>query len=284
MRSFLLPPIAAALLAAPVIALAKEPPATQASADQAARMSAIGQRGRLLFDLDRAAWVATDDFVAKVGDLSKTDGKGYVTEREGEGFIVTFYAGEPGSEVAIYVGHVAGGRVVSGRLLNGGDRTPLTPGQARLAAARRAGQAAGLRPCTAAPFNVTAVPPSSADQPLELYLTSAQVENGVYPFGGHYLLTVGPDGQVISTRKFTNSCLNMPLPRTGPGGAVPAAAVVSHLLDPTPTEIHVFMSITIGKPVYVVTSDPERIWVVNGESVALAGPKDKMAKAIRSRR
>jgi hypothetical protein len=284
MRSFLLVPIAAALLAAPAATLAKERPATQASAGEAAALSEIGQRGRLLFDLDRAAWVATDDFAAKAGDLSKTGGKGYVTEREGEGFVVTFYAGEPGSEVAIYVGHVAGRRLISGRLLTGGDRIPLTPAQARLAAARRAGQAAGLRPCTAAPFNVTAVPPSSADQPLELYLTSAQIENGVYPFGGHYLVTVGPDAQVLSARKFTNSCVNMPLPSTGPAGAVPAAAVVSHVLDPIPTEIHAFMSITIGKPVYVVTSDPERIWVVNGESIALADRKDKMAKAIRSRR
>jgi hypothetical protein len=282
MRSFLLAPIASALLAAPVPALAKRPAAAVAT-EQAATLAAIGQRGRLLFDLDRAAWVATDDFAAKAGDLSKTGGKGYVTEREGDGFVVTFYAGEPGREVAIYSGHVAGGRVTSGRLLSGADRAALTPAQARLAAARRTGRSEALRPCTPAPFNITAVPPVSAEQPLELYLTSAQVESEVYPFGGHYLMVVGPDGNRVSLRKFTNSCLNMPLPRAGTGGAVPAAAVVSHVLDPTPTEIHVLMSITIGKPVYVVTSDPQRIWVVKGESIAPAGPKDKMAKAIRSR-
>jgi hypothetical protein len=32
-----------------------------------------------------------------------------------------------------------------------------------------------------------------------------------------------------------------------------------------------------------VTSEPQRIWLVRGDKVSLASPKDKMAKAIRSR-
>lgn len=284
MRFFILAPIAAALLAAPAAALAKQRPAAEASAGEAARLAAIVQRGRLLFDLDRAAWVATDDLIKKVRDPGKAGLKGYVVEPDGTGFTVTFFGGEPDRPIAIYVARVEQGRAISGRLLADAERVPLTAMQVRLAKARSTATTIEERPCTAGPFNAAIIPPASADAPIEIYLTSPQTEHGVYPFGGHYLMVAGPDGSRVSLRKFTNSCLNMPLPSSGPAGAVPAAAVVSHVLDPTPTEIHVFMSITIGKPVYVVTSDPERIWVVNGESVALAGPKDKMAKAIRSRR
>lgn len=246
---------------------ATPPPPT--TSEENAQLQAIIARGNLLFDLDRAAWVATDDFAAKVGNLATSGGRGYVTEREGDGFAVTFYGGDEGNEVAIYVGHVAGGRVTSGTLLRGAARVPLTPAQKRLAAARRAAYGtAGLQRCTAAPFNITAVPPESADQPLELYLTSAQVANDVYPFGGHYLLTVAADGQVTSTRKFTNACLNMSAPRND-SKQVPAALMVGHLLDPLPTEIHVFMARSVDMPVYVGTSMSNRLWEVRAGGIRL---------------
>lgn len=259
--------VAACLAAAPAAARpSRDVP--RLTAEESAQLDSIVERGNLLFDLDKAAWVTTDDLAAKVGDIHKTGFKGYVTERDGNGFVVTFYAGEPGSEVATYVGHVAGGRVVSSRLLTGPDRIALTPVQRRLAAARRAGFAAGLRPCTNGPFNVTAVPPISADQPLELYLTSPQVETDVYPFGGHYLLKVGPDGRVLSTRKFTNSCINMSARPSRPGSR-PAGLFITHLLDPVPTEVHVFLARTIGLPVYVGTTTSNRVWEVQAKKIRL---------------
>ena len=266
----------AVLAGTPAAARQKKAPPPP-TAEESAQLQAIIARGNLLFDLDRAAWVATDDFAAKVGNLATSGGRGYVTEREGEGFVVTFYGGEEGSEVAIYVGHVAGGRVTSGALLTGEDRVPLTPAQKRLAAARRAGYAAGLQRCTAAPFNITAVPTESAEQPLELYLTSAQVETDVYPFGGHYLLTVAPDGKVKSTRKFTNACVNMSVPRND-NTQVPAALMIGHLLDPLPTEIHVFLARMLEMPVYVGTSSSNRLWEVQGNGIRLVSLIDDKAR------
>jgi hypothetical protein len=38
------------------------------------------------------------------------------------------------------------------------------------------------------------------------------------------------------------------------------ALVVSHLLDPTPTEIHVFSVFAAKKPIYVITVTNDRIW------------------------
>lgn len=273
MIRLLLSPIAAALLAVP--AAAQQAPATIPAADQAAKLRAIGARGRLLFDLDRAAWVATDDLMKKVRDPASAGLKGYVVEHDGPGFAVTFFSGEPGRFVAHYIARVVGGRVRSGRLLAGAERVPLTPLQLRLALARSAAGSSGLRACTQETFNAAVIPPASDTAPIELYLTSAQTQSGIYPVGGHYLLTIGIDGTVQSTRKFTNSCLNMQVPRGKRGGAQPAGLFVAHLLDPLPTEIHVFLSIWIGKPLFVGIGNPPQVWAVEGERIRLVSPSGR---------
>jgi hypothetical protein len=70
---------------------------------------------------------------------------------------------------------------------------------------------------------------------------------------------------VLTTRPFTRSCLNMPA--RPPQGSTPSMLVVSHLLDPEPTELHVFTSLTSRLPVGVVTPD-RRLWTVNGTAMS----------------
>ena len=125
-----------------------------------------------------------------------------------------------------------------------------------MAKARSIGPGPDFRPCTNAAFNAAIVPPASLEAPLEMYLTSAQTDANVYPLGGHYLLSLAPDGRLLSVRKFTNSCLNMERPRGGGRRGEPAALFVSHLLDPTPTEIHVFLALSAKLPIFVVIGDP----------------------------
>jgi hypothetical protein len=115
------------------------------------------------------------------------------------------------------------------------------------------------------------IPPVSGTAPIEVYLTSAQTDTDVLPFGGHYLLTIGADGTVQSVRKFTNSCINMERPRASRRKGRPVALMVTHLLDPVPTEIHVFMSLTAAMPVYVGAGDPPQLWEVEGERISSAG-------------
>ena len=269
---YLLAALAAALIAAP----APAQPVPSPTAEETAKLTAIGVRGRLLFDLDRAAWVATDDLLRTVRDPAAAGVQGYVVESDGAGFAVTFFGGAAGRQAGIYVARVADGRVVSSRLLPAAERIVLTPAQIRLAAARSAAtRTIQERPCTGRPFNAAIVPPSAPEAPVEVYLTSPQTETGVYPFGGHFLVTVGADGRVLSQRKFTNSCMNMALPRASRRRGTPAAAVITHLLDPTPTEIHVFLSLSMAKPVYVMTGEPRRIWAVDGAAIALAETADK---------
>ena len=48
-----------------------------------------------------------------------------------------------------------------------------------------------------------------------------------------------------------------------------AALTVTHLLDPVPTEIHVFSSLSIHLPVLVATTSNAHLWAVEGNRIRL---------------
>jgi hypothetical protein len=249
-----------------LLLLASVPAAAQSAAEKAG-LKAAGERGRLLFELDRAAWVTTDDMLRRFGRRDMPI-KGWVVEREGpERYRVTYFGDGSAGPVAWYAGSVKAGKVTSGTIFPEAARPPLTAAQLRLRqAADIARGFAEYRPCTPARFNVAVVPPASPEAPVDAYLLSAQTETTVYPVGGHYRLTIAPDGTVLSHRRFMNSCMNVDTAATG--GAVPAALVLTHLLDPIPTEIHVWTSLAMRKPIFVGTG-PQRIWSVTGDRIRL---------------
>ncbi|MFD1951307.1 hypothetical protein ACFSGX_11085 [Sphingomonas arantia] len=122
----------------------------------------------------------------------------------------------------------------------------------------------GLRPCAPAAFNSVILPPETSGGPYIGYLLSPHTDGVGYPAGGHYRIEVSQAGKVVAQRPFTKSCIA--LGGRGPDGAKPAALVVSHILDPVPTEIHVFVSLATGLPLYVVTG-PDATWKVTGTAI-----------------
>lgn len=261
------------LLAALAALLAFLPAAGRAqNADEQRRIDWVQQRGRLLFEVDRAAWVTTDDLAARMPDLRGAGLRGWTVERDGPAYVVTYYLGEGAAREALYRGRVENQRVTSGEVFPAGSRPPLTPIQRRIADARDAVSHLERRPCTNASFNVAVIPPETPDAPLDVYLLSAQTETDVYPFGGHFRATLLPSGELRDQRAFTNSCLNM---STRAKGQDPMAALmITHLLDPIPTEIHVFLSIWTHMPVFVGTANPQRIWEVDGSRIRLVPTSD----------
>lgn len=249
-------------LAAPAPAVAQEP-------NERSAIEWALQRGRLLYDLDRAAWVATDDLVARVPDPAAQGVRGFIVERDGSSFAVTFYGGAEGAPVALYRGSVRRGRVTDRQLFAESARPPLTPPQRRLVAARNAAAAIGRRPCAGQSFNTAVIPPDGLDGPVDVYLLTPQVRRGEFPFGGHFRATVATDGTITASRAFTNSCLAMSAP---PGAA---AMFVTHLLDPVPTEIHVFTALSAGLPVAVGTDRGSRTWLVTGQSIRPIEPRTR---------
>ena len=115
--------------------------------------------------------------------------------------------------------------------------------QRRIAAARGLLEQMNARLCADTHPNIAVIPPDSLDGSMDVYVLTPQTAAGTYPFGGHNRATCSAAGQLLSQRAFTNSCLDMSEPAQGAGR--PGALFVTHLLDPIPTEIHVFLAIWI---------------------------------------
>jgi hypothetical protein len=251
------------LLAVSFGALAQPSPV----AEEQRQLAWVAERGRLLFEIDRAAWVGTDDMFAQIPNAASSGMRGYVVERDGGGLAVIFFGGPTDAPVAFYRGRIENRQVVSRQVYPADSRPPLTAAQRRLAAVSELSRTLDRRPCGSAPFNTAIIPPVTPDGPIDLYLLTPQVREGIWPAGGHYRFTFGSDDTILSSRAFTNSCIEL-------GGAPgpderPVALVVTHLLDPIPTEIHVFTSLTSGLALGVGTSNPERMWWVAGDRIEI---------------
>jgi len=264
-RHRLIPSVLAAAIPAMSPAAAAQtspPPAATVSASEQAQLDRAVARGRLLFELDRAAWVGTDDMMANLRDYRSIGLRGYVVDRDGDALVVIFYGGPAENPVAFYRGRVENRRVVSRQVFAAAERPALTALQHRLVAAREAANRLGRRPCGDRPFNTVAIPPDAPDAPIELYLLTPQVRQGEFPLGGHFRAAINADGSVGENRAFTRSCLSMPRPPNAAG------LFVSHLLDPVPTEVHVFTSLTAGVPVFVGIRN--RVFAVTGDRITIS--------------
>ena len=247
-----------------------EPPATPAPAltpAQLAELERTAERGRLLIAIARAGLIATQDMLSRISDPDGAGLEGWIAEPEGNAMAVTFYGEGAQGPVAIYRGRVLGSRITSREVFLGADRPALNPIQARMAAARSASEVADQQACTSQPFNVLVVPPPSGSAPIDVYRMSAPAERGRFPLGGHFRSTVAADGHVAETRAFTNACVNLDVPPVAEGEQ-PRPLAVTHLLDPMPTEIHVVLAQMTGRPLMVVTGDPQRVWLVTNERIA----------------
>jgi hypothetical protein len=249
-------------------------PATPSTdTDQTGALARVGSLGTVLFALDRAAWVASDALTATVPKETLARVGGWVVERSGDrALTVTFYSGTGDAARAIFVAEVADGKVSSSRTI--AADTVLTPAQAVLARARESGAAEaarrGLRPCTPEAFNTVVVGTGTGDAPSLVYLLSAQPDARTFPAGGHYRMLVHPDGRVSAFRPFTRACLNLSAP-PGEKGRTPVGSFVNHVLDPTPTEIHVFTSVAMRLPLFVGTKTG--VWQVRGRTITSSDMK-----------
>jgi len=264
---------AAAAAQRPAAAPAARAPArstTPPTAEERQRLTAAGQRGILLFEIARAGQLTTQDMLARVTNPAGAGIAGWVATPETDGTMsVVYYAETPAGPVAVYRGQVAGNRIASREVFTGADRPALTPVQRRMAAARAAVANLDRQPCGGT-FNVFVVPPAAADGPVEVYKLSPQTQRGKYPLGGHFLATVAADGTVSAPRAFTNRCVDLDSP-TALANAQPRPLAVTHLLDPLPTEIHVFLSLWMNRPLLVATGEPERLWTVSRGRIGLVG-------------
>jgi hypothetical protein len=255
--------VAAALVALPALA---DPTEGQRAAAKEAEV-----RGAEIYAYDQAAWHSTDRFVI---DLQKhgltletaqdAGFGGYVVEPAGGGLLmVTYYAKNEGKWVAMARYWVQGSRVKKGGFLKPKDDSTLSPLALKLIDVREKVIDTAVEQkvflCTKGNLNTVVLPPR-ADGTIPAYVMSSGVETGVFPAGGHYRYVFGTDGKLLSSRAFTKACVNVDVkavPRNAAGYAV------SHMLDPQPTEIHVFVSYNTPVKLFVIIEGSKDLWEVS---------------------
>jgi hypothetical protein len=242
-------------------------PAFAQTIEERAQLDWVFARGHLIYVLDRAAWVATDDMRARIPDAETRDMRGWVVEPDGAAQVVTFFGGPQDAPVAHYRGRVEHGRVVSSEVFGDDSLPPLTLMQRRLASALDAVRSQSRMRCVNQTFNSVAIPPDPADAPIDVYFLTPQIRANEWPGGAHYRYTVAANGTVLSSRAFTNTCITL-------GGGLGSnerveALFITHLLDPLPTEIHVFTMWTSRLPLGVGTQNPDRTWWISSQGIEL---------------
>jgi len=250
--------------------------------EQALLQTAI-DRGVLLYMYDQAAWHGTDDMREKMKDRLGEVG-GWIVEGPAAAPHLLFLDHDEADPHAVYTADFKGKELAASHVLGPSDDRSLTGPERAMAAAlrtaRKAAEDAHTGYCVAKPFN-TVVLPATTGSPIRVYLLTPQTKTDALPFAGHYLVEVGEDGRAGPVQRFTKSdCAEIPL--NEPSGKKSSALMVTDLLHPVPTEIHVFSSLSGQIPVYVLTTVNKHLWAVEGSRVRLVQAdvsKEKAAPA-----
>jgi hypothetical protein len=236
------------------------------------------QIGARLFIHDVAAWRATDELMGRSVMERDPRLRGWLTDEidGGEIIVVTFIGEEDGRPMALYRVNVP--------TVDGSPRyealkqaQPLKASQlARWKARVAAMEALPPQDRCSSNYNTVVLPFDSASGDLlRVYLFAATEKSAVMVTGGHFRYEFSADGErLINRRAFTKSCLEVSTKPAGDGKEL-EGVFLTHPLDPTPTEVHVFLSRSLGTPIYLATTQNELLWLVNGLGIELLdAPKE----------
>jgi hypothetical protein len=97
------------------------------------------------------------------------------------------------------------------------------------------------------------------DNRWTVYLLPGTTSPTIVPLGGSHRLDMA-DGRITASRGFTRSCIQLSRAPSTRGAKV-VGMMVTHLLDPTPTEVHVYWSLWARTPMFVATPNDE-VWQI----------------------
>lgn len=218
--------------------------------------------GSYIYLHDVAAWVATDYFREK-GLLEQFKSlQGWITEHLEKGVRVSFYGDSDEMLVAFFSVVVQGSRVIDESLVISERGLALTEHQLSLVRARRSAMGSSFMTCSSS-YNTVVFPMDDEGTPvIKVFALAATDEPNKIMAGGHHEITVSANGDdVLSSFSFTRGCLVLDEPPKA------EALVVTHLTSPTPSPIHVFLSMMHRKPLYVMTTSNRILWVVEGDNI-----------------
>ena len=226
--------------------------------------------GLTIFKHDHAAAVATDALLAS--GVTKSDKRmhGWITESQGDGILVTFISGnENEAPQALYRVSVSKEGEVSGPPQELKVPEALTAFESGAATARTFGANYSFQHC-AEHYNTVVLPVDSSPAPNWLvYLLPATEDALRIPLGGAHRLELDATGQhLLSERGFTRSCVVMGDPKADARHR-PVMLVATHLMDPVPTEIHVFWNLWAGIPLDILTTSNGAVWNISKGHISL---------------
>lgn len=244
---------------APATTIIARSPAQLAAAAEAERI------GRDIYDFDQAGWGSADALVVAIPNPGAAGVRGWIVEHEPAGTVAIFYGLNGTQPYKLFVAHMQGKTVVSQHVVAANEDRSMTPIEQRMVAARSVVmngatlRKIGFQPCSKQPVNSVVLPPATPEGVVPVYVLTPQATMESFPLGGHYRVEVGADGSVVRSRAFAKSCIAVD---RNQGGKKAEMFVVTHLLDPQPTEIHVWTSLVSHLPLAVVTPPAGDVWTV----------------------
>lgn len=255
----LFPLVLALLIAVPAAqaedtspAPAQTPPSS--ATETADALAKAEQLGRTIFLHDLAAERATDALVAQHRAFRKDKRvRGWITEEHDGRYRVSYIDAAP---AVLYRVEVLSDGSIDGPVEVLPAPAALSPYEAGAASARNLAMTAQVASC-AKTYNSVVLP--GGDDRWTVFLLPGTTSPTAVPLGGSHRLEIA-GGQITASRGFTRSCIQ--LNRAPPmHGAKVAAMMVTHMLDATPTEAHVYWSLWARTPMVVVTGE-DAIWEI----------------------
>jgi hypothetical protein len=233
--------------------------------------------GTSIYVHDSAASRATDELIRRGFVDTDKRIRGWITAMNGsaDAVIVTFVGDVDGTPHALYRVSVPPADAEPGfEVLK--PAQSLTHVERALYAARTLAIAdlKKQKDLCAETYNTVVLPLQRQGDPVILvYALAATDKPGVVVAGGHIRYSISADGaRIEGQRTFTKSCMVMsPDDAADPKNV--EAMVLTHLLDPVPTEIHVFLSRLHKRPFYIGTSMNQLVWKVDGSVIQLMDTK-----------
>lgn len=250
--------LAIALVLGCLTAFAEDSVPKELSPDrEATALRSAEATGLAIYRHDQAAAVATDAALELRAFKKDKRIKGWITEEQQGQIVVSFMDQTPS---VLYRVAVSNG--VAGPVTTVETPAPLTAYESGAAVARAAALASKFQPCSKS-YNSVVLPSGDASESKwSVFLIPGTTRSTVVPIGGTYRIEVS-GSNVVSQRAFTRTCIALQTdPRT-------VGLMITHLLDATPTEAHVFWSMWAHKPMYVATPPNGTIWAIEGGKIKL---------------
>jgi hypothetical protein len=218
------------------------------------------RRGILIYRYDQAAWHTTDAMLAAIKDPKKAGVLGWIIVDGDRGPKAIYYGRDSEGLYSVYSAVWTGSETVDAVVHEKGQEERLSPDETRIAQILKTMPTDGLWFCSKQQPTVVTLPREKPDGVDSIYILTPQPALGVFPAGGHNRIDM-KDGAAVGKRQFTKSCLDFAT--TDKDKREIVAFNLSHLLDPTPTEIHVFTALAANKEIYVMTSANGLVWNVD---------------------